>query len=215
MRLMSKLANSRLSRAGIIATGVGSSFVPTYEMLNPPAIYAEQIEQSPNLEELLSNLSTQENRDEALLRAFEEGKQGKIPHGSNLIDEVVNVLFKGYHPDFLDITDIISLYKRIGTISTNLPSKEEKVKLYTLASRRYEELVEKLIKELMKLRNPTHIPYAEVVGFGRSAELYEKAENSSKAKELYKKVDVVGGILDDGLDDEEAWKVYQGKITNQ
>lgn len=41
MGLISKIANSRFGRAGAATLGIGTVFVPAYEMLNPVAIYAE------------------------------------------------------------------------------------------------------------------------------------------------------------------------------
>ena len=38
--IISKIANSRLGQAVAIGAGAGTAFVPTYQMLNPPAVYA-------------------------------------------------------------------------------------------------------------------------------------------------------------------------------
>ena len=57
MGLMSKIANSKLGKAGALATGAVAAFVPTYEMLNPPAIYAQANYDEARARKLVDNLA--------------------------------------------------------------------------------------------------------------------------------------------------------------
>jgi hypothetical protein len=61
MGLMSKIANSKWIKGagGVVGIGTGA-FVPTYEMLNPPAIYAQEQSQTPEqVVKQLANLPEQ------------------------------------------------------------------------------------------------------------------------------------------------------------
>ena len=62
MGLMSKIANSRAGKIGGAIVGSGAVFVPTYEMLNPTVVYAEQsISEQRKYSQLIENIKKGES----------------------------------------------------------------------------------------------------------------------------------------------------------
>ena len=77
MGLMSKIASSKLGMVGSILAGAGAVFIPTYEMLNPPTVYSQEIQSDGDIGEFLDlNKKGRINYLENLslqLETFEEG----------------------------------------------------------------------------------------------------------------------------------------------
>ncbi|MEK6983118.1 MAG: hypothetical protein AABX33_00965 [Nanoarchaeota archaeon] len=70
MGIISKIANSKLGRVGVIASGTGAVFVPTSEMLNPPAVHAQVIVYYPEVDFLF-----QKN----FFDKYDPQKTGRVP----------------------------------------------------------------------------------------------------------------------------------------
>ncbi|MBI2582097.1 hypothetical protein HYV87_03160 [Candidatus Woesearchaeota archaeon] len=103
---MSKIANSGIGKSASVIIGAGTAIIPTADMLNPPAVYAEQ---NIDYDKLIEQIKA--SKDTFPVRIQKDDGSEEVAIGYRL---------SGYNPDLKDFVDFYFLPIGNGMLKTRI-----------------------------------------------------------------------------------------------